>query len=140
MWYYHFTLRCCEMPIPWWGVASFWGVAVMVSFLLGRFCFEVHVITVPDKYPLAARMEQWWFNFIGALFGWAALWCLVLRIRSAWRLSPPSGRPTFLDLGLAFVAFVGISGYLPYAVKGVLDVLRDLALEALRKLTGLAGK
>ncbi len=122
------------MPIPGWFIASFWGLALVVSFLLGIFCFYVHVITVPDDYPLAARIQQWWFNFTGALFGWTALWCLVLRVWSVWRVSSPSGRPMLSDVFLALVAFVGISGYLPYAVKGILDGLQDLALEALKKL------
>jgi hypothetical protein len=121
------------MPIPCWLIASFWGLAVVVSGLLGIYCFEVHFVD-EGKYPRAARIQQRWFNFLGSIFGWGALWCLVRRFWPVWSLSSSSGQPTFSDFGLAFVAFVGISGYLPYAVDGAIKVLHTIALEALKKL------
>jgi len=79
-----------------------------------------------DNRPWAWWVHQFWFNFVGSLFGWAALWFLA---RKVW-LCISTSCPAQLDLsdGLAiFMAFVGITGHLPYAVAGVLQGIRELA-------------
>ena len=81
----------------------------------------------------ATRNHQRWFNFTGSLFGWAALWCFVRSSWSVWRLSAPASHATSSDFALGFVAFVGISGWLPYATMGALDALRTLVEKALNR-------
>jgi hypothetical protein len=121
------------MPIPGWVIATFWGSAVVVSGLLGYFCLEVHNVKVPEEYPRAARIHQRWFNFTGSLAGWVALWCLVRRAGGVSWFSSSSGQATGSDFALAFVAFVGVSGYLPYATMGAVKALETLVAEALKR-------
>jgi hypothetical protein len=37
------------------------------------------------------------------------------------------------DFALGFVAFVGVSGYLPYATMGAVNALQTLVAEALKR-------
>jgi hypothetical protein len=111
------------MSIPCWLIALFWSLALVVSFLLGWFCLEVHNIRVPEGYPRAARNHQRWFNFIGALVGWIALWCLVRRAWCVWWACSSLGQAGWSDFVLGFVAFVGISGYFPYATMTTVDAI-----------------
>jgi hypothetical protein len=127
------------MPIPCWFVESFAVSAVLVSILHGCFCFEVHGLKRSD-FSWPSLIQQGWFNFVGSLFGWAALWCLVRRAWSVWGVSSSSGQATISDFGLGFVAFVGISGYLPYTTMGAVDAIRAFIAEALKRLLDLATK
>jgi len=121
------------MPIPCWFVASFGVLALVVSGLLGVFCLEVHNMPDRERYSPSRRYHQWWFNFVGSLFGWAALWCLVRRVWGVWFFSSSSGQATVSDFALGFVAFVGVSGYLPYATMGAVNALQTLVAEALKR-------
>src|SRR5271165_5990718 len=81
------------MPIPYWFVASFWVPALAVSILLGVFCQSVHGVKFSTR---AVRIQQVWFNSIGAFIGWVALWCLVRRAWGVWRVAS-SGQATWSD-------------------------------------------
>ena len=129
------------MEVPGWFEIAFWSVAVVVSLFLGFFCFAIHGLD-RKSYKLPAKIQQVWLNFVGALVGWMALWFLVRQWWGAWSL--PSLYPevpvhwTWADFGLALVAFVGISGYLPYAVIGAIQssvaLIRSLLQSALKWL------
>jgi len=122
--------------IPHYFIATFWLLAFVVSALLGVFCFQIHRVDRSDMTPVELA-AQVWFNFVGALFGWAALWCLVRRAWAVWYV-PASGseKVTGWDFGLAVVAFIGISGYLPYATMGAVRRFWDVARQAVSKITG----
>jgi hypothetical protein len=52
-----------------------------------------------------------------------------------------NGQATVSDFVLGIVAFIGITGWLPYGVKGTLDGANAIAQEALKRaLELLAGK
>ncbi len=122
-----------QTTIPCWFISVFWTVAFLASLFHGFYCFEVHGIKDKAKYHIAALIQQWCFNFIGSLFGWIALWLLVRRcggLSSFLSYSPATER--WSDFALAFVAFVGISGYLPFATITNIRNVRELA----DKLTG----
>lgn len=124
------------MPIPCWFVVTFWVVAFVGSGLLGVYCREVHEI---EKARLSGvrLAQQMWFNFIGALFGWAALWCLARHAWSAaWLRSSSTGTVTVSDFALGFVAFVGVSGYLPVTTMGAVYALRAFVVDVLKHLGG----
>ncbi len=78
------------------------------------------------------RWQQRWLNFVGALIGWLVLWPLGLRY---WGCLSSGGCPTasvgWWEVFGGFVAFMGITGYIPHAVIGpiqaVIGVLRILA-------------
>ncbi len=121
------------MAIPCWFITSFGVLALISSSLLGFFCIEAHNIKVPEGYPRAARNHQRWFNFTGSLAGWLALWCLVRRAAGVWWLSSSSGQASVSDFALGLVAFVGVSGSLPYATMGAIHALQALVGEALKR-------
>ena len=63
--------------------------------------------------PLA-RIAQRWLNFVGSIFGWAALFVVIERLR---RDVPNLGvGDAVVMLVATLVAFLGITGYLPYAI------------------------
>jgi hypothetical protein len=119
--------------IPYWFTVSFWSVAFVVSAFLGVFCFEIHRLG-RDDFDRASKTQQVWFNFIGSVFGWVALRCLVRRAWGVnWLSAGASNAATIADFVLAFAAFIGICGYLPYTVMGIVDALRVLAQKALER-------
>jgi hypothetical protein len=78
------------------------------------------------------RFHQWWLNFLGSVSGWIASWFLLHKILSASH-SPATVSIQPSDIGLFFLAFVGVTGFLPFSVVSVLQGLRDIAT----KIAGL---
>ena len=125
------------MGMPVWFEVAFWSAACVVSGFLGWFCFEIHEM---DRSCCkgARKVQQIWLNFLGGVVGWAALWLLLHQWWGLRRIPASSVQMTASDFGLALVAFVGISGYLPYAVIGAIQssvaLIRSLLQRALKWL------
>jgi len=87
------------------------------------------------KIPWQRRWQQYWFNFIGSLSGWIAIWFVAQKLWASnlgqWRLA---------DFGLAVVGFIGITGYLPYTVIGVINAVWELAKKVLERAVDVATK
>jgi hypothetical protein len=131
------------MP-PWW----FTSVAVACSTLFGVFAVAIFDASPPpglqDEEWKAGRWRkskalpwlvyQGWYNFVGSLAGWCALWALAPANWFAGRLNVTWG-----SAALAAVAFAGITGHLPavlqQALVSVALVLRPVG-KALEKLLG----
>jgi len=107
------------------GRYSFWTVAVIVSALYGKFCWTINELdwdekleerdtTRWDKGTNAWKLHQIWLNFLGSFAGWWACWCFLLSYEShrRWQTSF-----TFVDLLLAVIAFIGMTGYLPHVSR-----------------------
>lgn len=127
------------MTIPAWFEIVFLLVAVIASGFFGFFCFEIHNLD-RSAFKWQEKIQQVWFNFVGALIGWIALWILVRQWWGAWRLPTAPGVPvqmTVSDFGLALIAFVGISGYLPFTVMGVIRTFVALVQKVVERLTDL---
>ncbi|MGA7514619.1 MAG: hypothetical protein WBW46_17120 [Candidatus Sulfotelmatobacter sp.] len=119
--------------IPCWFISIFWTVAFLASIFHGVYCFEVHEIKDKAKYHTAALIQQWCFNFLGSLVGWIALWFLIRRSGGLSSfLSYSLAAAGWSDFALGLVAFVGVSGYLPFATIANIRNVRELA----DKLTG----
>ena len=102
----------------------FWFVAIVASGLLGWKAVEIFT-EVPKKKkeeqpPPSWWWQQRWFNFLGSLVGWAALWVLTRRYWT-YILGGPAIDPNLWDLLAGFIAFVGVTGYLPYTVYGLIS-------------------
>ncbi len=110
---------------------SFIVIAFSASVILAWKALEIFVPKeVWSNKSRAWRFHQFWFNFVGSVSGWVALWFVV---RSVWmclsqRCLP---EPGIWDATIAAVALVGITGYLPYTMMGVLERLQGLANRAL---------
>jgi hypothetical protein len=107
----------------------FWFIALVASGLLGWKAVEIFT-DVPKKEreekekekqrPPSWWWQQRWFNFLGSIVGWAALW-LLLRRYWTYILGRCGTDPRLWDLLAGFIAFVGITGYLPYTVYGLIS-------------------
>lgn len=126
-------VRFPQMTIPCWFKIVFWALAIVASVLLGVFCFSIH--GDPSRNNPAHRIQQGWFNSLGSLFGWASLWVLLHQVWGIWRLSASPVRLTTSDLVLGLTAFIGISGYLPFTVMGVIHALVALVVRLVNRLT-----
>jgi hypothetical protein len=105
-------------------------VGIGFSFFFGLKATEI--FRVPTEGTTRAwKFYQFWFNFLGSLIGWVALWFLARKI-TACLLSSCPAQVDSMDILVIFISFVGITGHLPYTVMGLIQGLNDLA----KKITG----
>jgi hypothetical protein len=126
--------------IPCWVRIAYGLVALTASGLYGWYAVEIF-LGVPRPGELVHRkflswkIHQGWFNFCGSIVGWICLWNLGLKfVPLAVTDTYPS--LTWADIGLAFVAFVGVTGYLPFAVVTIMQT----GLSVVSKITGSGGE
>ena len=123
---------------------EFWVVALVASILYGRNAIAIFTgVTAEEaKARPAWRRHQQWLNFAGSMFGWGSLW-LLLRRFCPCLADQCAAEPFTLDLSvgaLAFVAFIGITGYLPFAAVGLLSGTSTLSSKAGDLIKGLFPK
>jgi hypothetical protein len=106
-------------------------VALIASGLCGRYAFEMHTFTTWNDVSKAKRYHQFCFNFLGSLFGWAVALAMLRRFGDCW-LSQCSRDITQWDLIGGLIAFIGVSGYLPYATMLTVKGLRSLITNMLK--------
>lgn len=95
---------------------AYWLIAASASVFYAIFAVDALEVSKDDKKKIAEngplRWHQRWLNFLGSLVGWSLAY-IVLR-----HACPTSDfRPA--DFPLAFLAFIGMTGHLPYVVKHV---------------------
>jgi hypothetical protein len=94
---------------------AFWFIAVVSSLWYRKHAIEAFNVGSEDRTriagsPVCQRHERW-FNFFGSLAGWWALWIVLYELYL--RRLPVEA----VHVALILIAFVGISGYLPYMIK-----------------------
>ena len=87
----------------------FWIIAGAWSLYFGLWAFEIHSSSMANNNH--RNYTQYFFNGLGALLGWVALYFLL---KLDW--SNPSNFG-FQHLILSYIAFVGITGNLPFVSK-----------------------
>ncbi len=108
----------------------FWIVAVAASGFYGWKAADIFDVKTTGR-PWAWKVHQFWFNFAGAIVGWAALWSLLPRSYNCLTTTCiPEAR--LADALLFFLAFVGVTGHLPATVIGLVAGVKELVA----KLTG----
>jgi hypothetical protein len=108
---------------PW---IVFWLVALIASVLYGWNAWYIFVS--PSEPP--SRAQKWhqrWLNFLGALVGWTALWLLAKKFFVPCVVAQCINDVGALDVVGALVAFVGVTGYLPYTVVSLVSGVALLA-------------
>jgi len=95
--------------------SAYWMVAVLASLLMGFFAFAIHG---DGSWPKlwSQRIQQIWFNFVGSIAGWAALWFILGQTLNGLPEHAPEGSSFW---GLVAVMLVGITGYLPKLIHGL---------------------
>jgi len=87
-------------------------------------CSIFDVSTSGKRWPW--KLHQFWLNFAGSAVGWIALWSLIPRVLGCLSQSC-SVDVSWSDVAVFFVAFVGITGYLPAAVVGLALSVKEIA-------------
>lgn len=119
------------MEMPTWFAWAFGLVALVASLFYGVKACDILEVSSAGK-PWAWKLHQFWLNFLGALVGWAAMWPLVPRVAGCL-LEPCAPALTVADVAVFFLAFVGITGFLPVTVVGLVLSVKELV----GKLAGL---
>ena len=114
-----------------WSTVVFGLVALAFSLFYGAKACDIFDVQVEGK-SLAWKAHQFWLNFLGSLVGWFALWALVPRAAPCLLQSCHLDL-TLGDLALFFLAFVGVTGFLPVTIVGLVDSVKQVAA----KLAGL---
>jgi len=110
------------LNFPPWG---FVAIAVSVSVFHGVAAFWVFAAPV-RKDNWFWNVHQFLLNLAGSLAGWTVLWLLWERVKL-------DGSMNGWDLGLAFISFIGVTGYLPRTAVGLTQVPTELFEKLLKK-------
>jgi len=110
---------------------AFWSVAILFSIFFGLRATQIFQVDSNNK-PWSWRFHQFWLNFLGSLVGWTACALILPEILQAiiYSLRP---NVTFSHIFLFFVAFIGMTGFLPVTVIGTIAGLKEIVA----KLAGL---
>jgi hypothetical protein len=119
-----------------WTAVFFWCIALVASALYGWKAVEIH--SPPKKkatdaedheltsYPSSWWWHQRWLNFLGALVGWIALWLLTRKFVPCL-FADCTVAPNAWDVVASFLAFIGITGFLPGTVVSSLNSFSGLS-------------
>lgn len=112
--------------------ALFWFIALAASLCYGYWTPEIFQVKATGKWPQPPRVHQFWVNFLGSVVGWATLYYLLeMRLRVFDKV--PNTAPGAIDIALLLVAFLGVTGHLPYTLVGIASALDALVGRALGK-------
>jgi hypothetical protein len=123
---------------------AFWAVALVVSALRGVYSENIFGGQPKDAASWSIRhvwstpshAHQAWFNFVGSLAGWAALWTLA---PPKWLTSTPTVVVSWGSAALAVAAFAGITGHLPFLFMKGVEGVATLVLWAKETASRLVG-
>jgi hypothetical protein len=113
--------------LPEWVSYTFLTVGLLASLFYGWKACDVFDVSAKAK-GWAWRVHQFWFNLAGSLLGWAAAWFVARKTWQCLAVTCPA-QLDWSDAALIAVAFVGVTGHLPYATAGVLQGIKELALK-----------
>jgi len=125
--------------IPCWVRITYAVVALTASALYGWYAVKIFLGVPPKDQQqnfkhrefLSWKNHQRWINFCGSMVGWVCLW--IVGVKFVPLLVADAYPPlTWRDVGLSFVAFVGVTGYLPAAVVTIVQT----GASVLGKITG----
>lgn len=117
-------------------------IFLVIGFCFALFygfrCFEIH--EVPEKYQkLETRIHQYWFNLVGAIVGWLALFILYKslgQISDNWNnlavITPALNWNHYI---LLLIGIIGVVGYLPFTLVNLLRI-PDKLIEGAKTLRG----
>jgi hypothetical protein len=94
-----------------------------MSLFYGRYACSIFSVDQKDK-PKQWHWHQFWFNFLGAVVGWAAAWSVLGSVLACAK----GGCTDAISISSALiflVAFVGVTGHLPMCIFGFIGGLRE---------------
>ena len=114
--------------------ALFAAVAIGMSVFYGLRACEIFSVSLSDRKP-SWRFHQFWLNFLGSGVGWVAAWA-VLRATVECASADCALSVSPSAVSLFFLAFIGITGYLPATIVGAIGGVSELVSKLLALIGG----
>ena len=109
-------------------------IAFGMSVFYGWSACAIFSVPKQDK-PWSWRFHQFWLNFIGSVVGWVAAWTVINSVLECAAAScTMSVAPS--AFALFFLAFLGVTGYLPAALVGLVGGFNELISKLLALIGG----
>lgn len=108
--------------------------AIGMSVFYGLHACEIFSVPTTDRKS-SWRFHQFWLNFLGSGVGWVAAWA-VLRAAVECALADCALSVSPSAISLFFLAFVGITGYLPATIVGAIGGISELVSKLLALIGG----
>ena len=109
----------------WWFIIAFWILGLGMSLFHGLNAINIFNVPAPPKERVW-KFHQFWFNFCGSVSGWIAL-CFLLHKITLSLCAPATVSPQLADVALFVLAFIGVTGYLPFSVLTGVQGVREIA-------------
>ena len=120
----------CYRPCYYVCPLAFTVIGLAFSFFYGWKAFDIFRIEGKDMPP-ALKFHQFWLNFLGSIVGWLMLWVALRRL--GFVIASPDHPLKVSDFILLLVAFIGVTGYLPFAILTSVQAIKEL----ISKIPGL---
>ncbi len=117
------------MTLPNWINIIFLALGVVGSLFFGFTACDVFEVAGAKTKHWAWKLHQGWFNFAGSAVGWFLAWFFARRLFQ-YLSAPCLPHLGWADAALIAAAFVGVTGYLPYATIQIVSTLRSLVEKA----------
>ncbi len=106
-------------------------IATAISVSIFHGIFATSVFNVPTKgMSFAWKVHQFWLNFLGSIIGWCALWAVYHNV-SPCLIAACASEYGWPDVGLFLLAFLGVTGYIPFTVIGLASGINQFAIKAM---------
>lgn len=115
------------MTVDGYVATAYWVVAFLASGFYGYYALDIFKShSAADKQHVAWKWHQRWSYFLGSAVGWLSLWLLIRKFGGCvfGNCAADAG---VLDIVGAFVAFIGVTGYLKDTVVGLVSGIGSLA-------------
>jgi hypothetical protein len=100
----------------------FWVVAFLASLFYGTRATKIFNVNI-DKMPFSWKFHQFWFNFLGSLAGWILAYSFVPDIYDSI-VNNSKFELSLARILIFILAFIGMSGHLPYAMMTIINYLK----------------
>ncbi len=108
----------------------FWFFAISFSLFYGFRAFEIHTHASKEqakhdeeKMKLEVKLHQYWFNFVGSIIGWFALFYFLKNRYPNLATDKLNGG----DFWLLLITYIGITGHMPVTlVTNILQAIEQV--------------
>ena len=101
-------------------------VAILASLFYGIKATKIFNVDA-TKMSFAWHFHQFWFNFLGSLFGWILAYSLLPDIYNSI-VNDSKIEISFARIFVLIIAFIGMTGHLPFTMMTAINYLK-LAFE-----------
>jgi hypothetical protein len=103
--------------------------ALAFSLFFGFKATDIFEVATAGK-SRAWKFHQFWLILVGSASGWIALWFVARKAYFCSQEGCPT-RPSFWYGIMLFIAFIGITGFLPITVVGIIQGIKELSAKVI---------